>query len=429
MIDQVFEKKVIAGLFRDYEFCTAASKYVKKDYFDLAINKNMSRIAIDYFARYNSVISKDAFGWVLNDYLKARKIRSEEIPAYVAEYKALMSVDMSDKDYVLEKMIDFVKHSELKIFVGDAVQKYLPKEDFDKAFEDMYRILAISPSPEPGAYAYYENFQERQERRSNYEKFRHNIIPSGIDELDSVLRGGGFAKKELVNIIAGTKRGKSMALLHFASVAAKLGKNVAYFSLETGNEVLSDRLDASNLDIPIDHLILPSAQDYSLSKEQGEIFFWHWPTKEKTVRDIKRALRQHEIECNIKFDMLITDYADLLKPTTFFKDELAQQKATYEELRGLVVELDLVGLNADQTNRSNAKEGRVTDTGIQGSYGKIQTCDLNITLSATDEEFFNKLLNINIAAGRNTPQMSIKIHTDYSRGRFFDGFVQMNSGG
>ena len=66
--------------------------------------------------------------------------------------------------------------------------------------------------------------------------------PTGIDEIDSKLTGGGFEKGMMNVIMAEPGCGKTSLALDITGNAASAGKVVVFFTLELSREVLIDRL-------------------------------------------------------------------------------------------------------------------------------------------------------------------------------------------
>ena len=66
----------------------------------------------------------------------------------------------------------------------------------------------------------------------------------------------------------------------------------------------------------------------------------------------------------IKPDAVIVDYADILKPTTFYKEKRHATGETYENLRGIAGEFDIPIWTASQANRSSLEEDVIDATKV-----------------------------------------------------------------
>jgi hypothetical protein len=98
----------------------------------------------------------------------------------------------------------------------------------------------------------------------------------------------------------------------------------------------------------------------------------------KTTNDIRAYLKEYEIKCGKKVDVLLVDYLDLLMPigkkisaeNLFVKD-----KYVSEELRNLAMEKQCVFVTAAQLNRGAVEEVEFDHSHISGGLSKIQTAD------------------------------------------------------
>ena len=72
----------------------------------------------------------------------------------------------------------------------------------------------------------------------------------------------------------------------------------------------------------------------------------------------------------IKPDAVIVDYADILKPTTFYKEKVFKNE-TYENLRGIAGEFDIPIWTASHANRSSLEEDVIDATKVSEDYSKV----------------------------------------------------------
>jgi hypothetical protein len=98
----------------------------------------------------------------------------------------------------------------------------------------------------------------------------------------------------------------------------------------------------------------------------------------KTANDVRAYLKEYEIKCGKKVDVLLVDYLDLLMPigkkisaeNLFVKD-----KYVSEELRNLAMEKQCVFVTAAQLNRGAVEEVEFDHSHISGGLSKVQTAD------------------------------------------------------
>jgi hypothetical protein len=114
-----------------------------------------------------------------------------------------------------------------------------------------------------------------------------------------------------------------------------------------------------------------------IGKKSGMLQVKYMPSG-KTVNDIRAYMKEYEIKCGKKVDVLLVDYMDLLMPigkkisaeNLFVKD-----KYVSEELRNLAMEKQCVFVTAAQLNRGAVEEVEFDHSHISGGLSKIQTAD------------------------------------------------------
>ena len=88
----------------------------------------------------------------------------------------------------------------------------------------------------------------------------------------------------------------------------------------------------------------------------------------------------------MKPDMVIVDYADLLRDVSGGREVRHMLGNIYEDLRGLAGEHDIPVWTASQANRSALEEDIIGAEKIAESYAKIMTADFVVSLSRKIED-------------------------------------------
>ena len=103
-------------------------------------------------------------------------------------------------------------------------------------------------------------------------------------------------------------------------------------------------------------------------------------------------------------DMIIVDYADLLKPEGSSKEEKRHQlESIYEELRGISQEVGCPLWTASQTNRSGLNAEVITMEAISEAFNKCFVADFIFSVSRTIEDKGTNGGRIFVAKNRNGP--------------------------
>ncbi len=86
-----------------------------------------------------------------------------------------------------------------------------------------------------------------------------------------------------------------------------------------------------------------------------------------------------------KPDLIVVDYADLLKVNTK-KDKHEALEELYEELRGMAGEYNIPIWTASQAGRSSLEDDIIEADKIASSYGKVMVADFLMSLSRKVED-------------------------------------------
>ena len=121
-----------------------------------------------------------------------------------------------------------------------------------------------------------------------------------------------------------------------------------------------------------------------------------------------------------KIDLLIVDYADLLRPLTTNKNSNSYSEggAVYEELRGVAGILQIPVWTASQANRGAAQNDIIEGDDISESYKKLMTGDFVASMARTTENKNTNTARIHIIKNRfGADGMSYICDMDASNGK------------
>jgi replicative DNA helicase len=170
---------------------------------------------------------------------------------------------------------------------------------------------------------------------------------------------------------------------------SKEGLNVVYISLELSEEMISMRLDSMVSGVAskdIFHRLDDVEIKVLLAGKRAKDLHVKQMPQGTTTNDLRAYLKNYEIETGHKCDVLMVDYLDLMFPNNKKIDVsnlFVKDKFITEELRGLCVEKNMVGVTASQLGRSSVNEMEMDHSHISGGISKIQTADNVIAILAT----------------------------------------------
>jgi len=106
-----------------------------------------------------------------------------------------------------------------------------------------------------------------------------------------------------------------------------------------------------------------------------------------------------------KIDMMIVDYADILRPTHSDKNSNSYSEAggIYEELRGVAGEMQIPIWTASQSNRAAMDEDIIQANNISDSYRKIMTADFVMSVSRKVNDKASNTARVHIIKNRFGP--------------------------
>jgi replicative DNA helicase len=215
-----------------------------------------------------------------------------------------------------------------------------------------------------------------------------DTVKTNWEEIDKLL-DGGLAKGELGFVVAPAGSGKSWLLTRLGSEAMKDGKNVVHITLELNENYVGLRYDSCFTGINFQDI----RKNVDIVKNKidsikGKLFIKYFPIKTIASHTIKTHVERIQMLTGNKIDLIIVDYADLLRPATADKNANSYSEAgsVYEELRSVAGELQIPIWSASQAHRGAHEEEVIQAQNVADSYRKIMTGDFVISLSRKMED-------------------------------------------
>ena len=185
--------------------------------------------------------------------------------------------------------------------------------------------------------------------------------------------------------------------------AVKLGKTVIHYTLEMAETSIAGRYDSCITGLKLKEMFQFKEQIHERVKDiEGNVIIKEYPTKSATTTTIKNHLERIKSR-GIKVDMIIVDYADLLRPVINRRSNEKRHdlESIYEELRGLSQVFECPIWTASQTNRSGLNAEIVTMEAISEAFNKCFVADFICTISRTVEDKKVNKGRIFVAKNRN----------------------------
>ena len=285
--------------------------------------------------------------------------------------------EIKDSDYIKDTALEFCKKQKLKEAMIKSVD-LLQTSSFDEIAKTINDALRLGSDNNFG-YDYLKDFEQRFLYKAR------NPISTGWKEMDNIVKDG-LGKGELGVVIAPTGAGKSMALVHLGAAAIKNGKTVVYYTLELQDTVVGCRFDSCITGFPLSDVNPLKEEIYETVKDlKGQLIIKEYPTRSASANTIKTHLGKLKNR-GIEVDMVIVDYADLLRPASAHRERRHELENLYEDLRGMAQEFKLCVWTASQTNRSGLNAEIITMESISEAFNKCFVADFIFSISRTVQD-------------------------------------------
>ena len=285
--------------------------------------------------------------------------------------------ESTDLEFTQKETIKFCKNQKLKNAIIDSVV-LLENQDYDEIKKKVDEAMSAGTERDIG-HDYLVSLDER------LSKSARDVVESGWGEIDDIM-DGGLGGGELGVIVAPAGIGKSWTLQALGAHAVAQGKTVIHYTLELNAQYVGLRYDTIVSGQPTGNLQYHKEEVLKkINQLKGELIIKYYPTRTASVNTLAAHLQQCEMQ-GLKPDMVIVDYADIMKSTSNFTEKRHQIGHVYEELRGMAGEFDIPLWTASQANRSSLEEDVIGADKVSEDYSKVMTADFVMSMSRKVED-------------------------------------------
>ncbi len=387
-----FQENLCQLILEDRPFCDQIEEVLSIEFLELRYLQVFVKMIFDYRVRYGTHPSYEIAMTMLKSDLRGE---NEAIKKQVRDYfTRIMSGEVKGTEYIKDRSLDFCRKQVLKGAMMKSIT-LLKSSSFDEIQKIIDDALKLGTDNNFG-HDFLKDFEQRFLVKSR------NPVSTGWNRIDDICKGG-LGKRELGVVIAPTGAGKSMVLCHLGTQALKEGKTVIHYTLELADSVVGTRYDCCLSGVSLrDHKLNKEKIFDVVSEVDGHLIIKEYPTKSASTNTIKthiEKLRKRGIEP----DMIIVDYADLLRPIRNSSEKRHELENIYEELRAIAQVYDCPLWTASQTNRSGLNAEVITMEAISEAFNKCFVADFICSLSRTVEDKNANTGRVFIAKNRNGP--------------------------
>ena len=368
-----FQIKIISCLLSDKVFLQTIFDIINPSYFDSDGNKLLIKMIMGYFTEYKTKPTLDVLK------VKIDKIDSDVLKVSVVKNlkEAWRQIESEDLDYVKNKTLEFCRNQVIKSAIMESVE-LLEGQNYDGIKKVIDEAMKAGSSRDIG-HEYVEGLEERLT-----ESVR-DVVSTSWDVINEVM-DGGLGKGELGVIVAPAGIGKTWMLQVLGSAAVRAGLTVVHYTLELNQTYVGLRYDTVFSGVTTANIKYHQDDVRKvIERLPGRLVIKYYPTRSATVPTLASHLKQLDIQ-SIKPDLVLVDYADILRDVGGAREVRHQLGNIYEDLRGMAGEFDLPVWTASQANRSSLEEEVIDASKVAESYSKVMTADFVMSVSRKVED-------------------------------------------
>lgn len=446
------QENILTLLCFDAESCPIIIAAVDTALFESQVYRNIADKAIAYFRKYKAAAG-DHLPDLLEEYLQSTK--RAEVRMYSEALNDLHSTAESiNRKYILDELGRFVKQQSLRQSITLAAEE-LQAGKADTAerilLEGLKKRITVF---EPGL-----TVAQAIESTDLYETTEH-LIRTGVRPLDD--DGLCPAPGELFTVMSTPNRGKTWWLQSIGKYAALQRKKVLHVTLEMSEQKIARRYVQSffamtrrpeTFSVPIiktdrhKRFLGLSFRRYrkrpSLTNKKTRnrlknrsathfgdkfkrVLIKQFPTNQLTTDGLYAFLEMVEQEDGFIPDLLIVDYADLMKIDS--ANLRIDTGRVYKDLRGIAVEKNIAVCTASQSNRQGEDARLLTMKHFAEDYSKAGISDNIISYNQTKEEKEMGLARLfGVKARDERSGQTIVITQAYASGQFAIDAVRLGA--
>lgn len=411
--DIPFQEKILQAMIDKPSWASQLNEVLKIEYFESTAHQIIAKQYIDYYNLYKEFPSLELLATLVQEELKVTDRGELFLPPIKRFFKNVKdNKNLNDLPYVRDQALNFCKRARLQEALRKAVKFVDAEENHDRIIEEVKKAVIAGNDHSPGL-SLHDDIEAR------YSETYRKAIPTGIPTLDQkLILDGGLGIGEIGFVVAPTGVGKSHMLVQFAANAVKQGKNVVYYSFELNERLIGLRVDSNILNIPSSELFEHKEKVKYHYKQNatryGQLHIKYYPTGTSTVNTIRSHLEKLSV-AGFKPDLLVIDYAGVMRSTERSDLLRIELKKICEELRALAAELEVPIWTALQANREAADVDIVTMSHVAESYGMAAVADLVIGLARPTKLKSSGLGFLHIDKNRmGADGMTFNIHLDTS---------------
>jgi replicative DNA helicase len=420
-----FQEKIFQALLTDRAWATQMAEVMTPSYFELKYLEFLTEKYFSYYTKYKDFPTLQLLISIIRDDLREGKdaLLRDQIVDFLQRIRT--NPDVGDLQYVKDKTLDFCKKQAMKDALEKAVD-LIATDNMDPVIDLMKQALNVG-TPQSIGHDFFADCETR------FMKIKRVTIPTGMDLLDkSDVLNGGLGSGEIGVIIANTGVGKSHMLVNLGCEALRRGKNVLHYTFELSETAVGIRYDSNLCAIPSNEVCDRKDEIINFYRgiDLGRLIIKEYPTGSASVLTLRNHIEKLLLK-GFTPDIIMIDYADIMRSSRKFDSLRHELKLIYEELRNMAMEMKIPIWTASQANRDSANSEVVGLENMSEAYGKAMVADVVLSLSRKAAEKSVGVGRIFVAknrAGRDGILYPMKIDTSMSKFTLLENAEEMSLG-
>ena len=402
-LDEVGQKSLIQLIISEPSIFSRVKSILKPEYFDKKFQVVIEYL-LDFSNKYNALPTVEQLNEVARD-----------------EYHIVESLKQNPniQQSVLDQAETFCKKRALEIAVlqvAEMINKGV-STGIDKIIKE---AQMISIKKDLGI-----NFWKDQDEWLKHLEVEMGTVKTGWKTFDEML-DGGFNWGSLNYVVSVSGGGKSLCLANLGLSLSLMGYNVLYATYELDKELVGKRIMAMASNIPYREIsakkqnAIDTISMMRLQRKPG-LFQIVNMANGSTTQDLESVIQETEIELNNVLQVIIVDYADLMRSNDRRIDPNNIHllgKSISEDLRALARERTRVGKNtlvltASQIMKEAMDEMEYSLGQLAGSVAKSNTADLIFSVRTNNAMKQRGEYELKVLKARNAGCVDKKLKLKY----------------
>ncbi len=387
---QSYQSKVVASLISDVKFLEQVTEITKPAFFESQANQWIIGEVQNYFNEFRAVPTMEVFKIKVGD-IEDKILKQTVVEQLKGVY---LQVGSEDLPYVKKEYLTFAKNQKVKDALLKSVD-LLKAGNYDKIIDTMMAASKVGVENDLGL-DYIDNFELIME------DVKRNSVSTGWDVIDELM-DGGLGPGELGVVMAPSGIGKSWFLSKIACSAVQSGMNVLHYTLELSESYVGQRYTTILTGIQTsEHKERKEEIIRKIKNTPGRVRIKYYPPQFASAKTLSAHIEKLRAS-GFNPNLIIIDYADLLKSGSNRDGLYAELGGIYEELRGLSGETGIPIWTATQTNRAAIDHEVIQADSVGDSYKKVQTADFIMSVSRKTKDKLSNTGRIHIVKNRFGP--------------------------